>query len=89
MMKKNLILFLLTFALIFSSACFAKDNQNSTYITVTPCACDSEQMLENFNLMAAAEQKVLFSYIENWEYLCAAEKENHAIKKPEKVDEEK
>ena len=67
-MRVFLWLTLLSACLIFTSLSFAANQENQHFITVTECDYSTEEI---FNLIAAAEQKVLFTTQQNWEQACA------------------
>lgn len=81
-MNKQLKVIVLILTLMFTRLSFSQDNH---LITVTQCACSNEEMMEMINLMAAAEQKVLFTYLDNLEMICGSDE----ISSPNKINQNK
>jgi len=67
-MRVFLVLTVLSASLAFSPLSFATHQKQETFITVTECDYSAEEI---FNLMSAANQKVLFTAQQNWEKACA------------------
>ena len=67
-MRGFLVLIALSAGVAFSPLSLATNQKQETFITVTACDYSAEEI---FNLMAAAEQKVLFTTQQNWEKACA------------------
>jgi hypothetical protein len=87
-LKKHLRLIVTIITLIFTPLSFSQENQDNHLITVTQCACSNEEMMEMINLMAAAEQKVLFTYLDNLEMICGSGESSSPNKINQNKDEE-
>lgn len=84
-MKNQLRVIMTIITLFFSHLSFSQENQGSSLITVTQCARSNEEMMEMINLMAAAEQKVLFTYLDNLEMICGSDER----RSPNKINQNK